>query len=457
MNRLEKKKKQNWTDPNLPLHKVVIWLAWPVIAQMLLQTLAQVVDMAMVGRLGPESIAGVGISFRPVFVGMSIFLGLGTATTALVSRATGAEKQEEAELAASQSLMVGFILSSIIGVLFFIGAQRITLFMGAEGGVIGEGTSYIRGFSPGMVFSWLIILSTACLRGAGDTKTPFYVGIATNIVNVFGNYTFIFGRFGAPALGVLGAAIGTSISYVFGFAILFVILIKGTGGIYVSLSSLRRFDPDMIKRFFKIGVPSATERLIQSITMMLSTRIVASLGTTALAVVTLSGNIEQVSFMPAIGFAIAAEALVGQNLGAKQPERAEKSCFTATKMAAGLMSFMGVLFILFPEMFIRIYSSDPAILEQGRIVLQVVGISQLPQAIAFVIGGGLRGAGATPLVLRITFIGNVVLRLGLTWLFVVHLGLGLWSVYVAVIIDWVVRSALLGKMFIKGDWKSIEV
>jgi putative MATE family efflux protein len=457
LNRLEKKKKQNWTDPSLPLRKVVLWLAWPVIAQMLLQTLAQVVDMAMVGRLGEASIAAVGISFRPVFVGMSIFLGLGTATTALVSRATGAQKQGEAELAASQSLMVGFIMSVAIAAFFFYGARGIAIFMGAEGGVVTQGTAYIKGFSPGMVFSWMTILATACLRGAGDTKTPFYVGIISNIVNVFGNYTFIFGHFGMPALGVLGAAIGTSISYVVGFGILFVVLIKGSGGIYVSLSSLKRFDMDMIKRFFKIGIPSSAERLIQSLTMMFSTRIVASLGTTALAVVTLSGNIEQVSFMPAIGFSIAAEALVGQNLGAKQSERAEKSCLTATKMAAGLMSFMGILFILLPEVFIRIYSSDPDILAKGRVVLQVVGISQLPQAIAFVIGGGLRGAGATPSVMKISLIGNVVLRLGLTWLFIVHLGLGLWSVYVAVIIDWVFRSLLLGKMFFKGDWKSIEV
>ncbi|MFP4457645.1 MAG: MATE family efflux transporter [Clostridia bacterium] len=456
MNRLTKRKK-NWTDPDLSLNKVVFILALPVMAQMFLQTLAQIVDMAMVGRLGQEAIAGVGISFRPVFVGMSIFLGLGTATTALVSRAIGAKRKKEAELAASQSLMVGLLLSLTIAIGVFFGAEQIALFMGAEGGVVDKSAIYLKGFSFGMVFSYTVILATACLRGAGDTKTPFYIGLISNIVNVIGNYLLIFGKFGFPELGILGAAIGTSVSYLVGFILLFIVLIRGTGGLHVTFKSLFKFEFEMIKRFFKIGIPSASERLVQSITMMLVTRIVAVLGTTALAIVTLSGNIEQLSFMPAIGFSVAAEALVGQNLGAKQPKRAEKSCYTAAKMAAALMSFMGLMFILFPEMFIRIYSSDPEIIAKGKIVMRVLGLAQLPQAISFVLGGGLRGAGDTPTTFKIGLFGNVLIRLGLTWLFVTQLQLGLWSVYAAVVVDWIVRSVILGKIFKQGKWKKIEV
>src|SRR6056297_907614 len=126
-------------------------------AQMFLQTLAQIVDMAMVGRLGQEAIAGVGISFRPVFVAMSIFLGLGTATTALVSRAIGANRKKEAELAASQSLMVGLLLSLTIAIGVFFGAEHIALFMGAEGGVVDKSSLYLKGFSFGMVFSYTVI------------------------------------------------------------------------------------------------------------------------------------------------------------------------------------------------------------------------------------------------------------------------------------------------------------
>jgi putative MATE family efflux protein len=457
LNRLTNRKKKNWTDPDLPLRQVVFILAWPVMAQMFLQTLAQIVDMAMVGRLGQEAIAGVGISFRPVFVGMSIFLGLGTATTALVSRAIGGKREKEAELAAAQSLMVGILLSLALAISFFFGAKQIALFMGAEGGVVDKGSTYLQGFSFGMIFSYTIILATACLRGAGDTKTPFYAGLISNIVNVAANYVLIFGKFGFPELGVLGAAIGTSLSYLVGFILLFRVLIKGTGGLHVRFRSLFKFEAVMIKRFFKIGIPSASERLVQSITMMLVTKIVAALGTTALAVVTLSGNIEQLSFMPAIGFSVSAAALVGQNLGAKQPQRAEESCYTAAKMAAALMSFMGLMFILFPEVFIRIYSSDPEIINSGKIVMRVLGLAQLPQAISFVLGGGLRGAGDTATAFKVSLVGNVLIRLGLTWLFVTYLQLGLWSVYVAVVVDWTIRSLILGKIFKQGKWKTIEV
>lgn len=457
MSQLTDRKKKSWTDKDLPLTKVVFMLAWPVMAQMFLQTLAQIVDMAMVGRLGQESIAAVGISFRPVFVGMSMFLGLGTATTALVSRAIGAKNEEEAELAASQSLMVGILLSLVIAIGFFFGAQSIALFMGAEGGVVDKGSIYLKGFSFGIIFSYTVVLATACLRGAGDTKTPFHIGIISNIINVLANYVLIFGKFGFPALGVLGAALGTSISHLVAFILLFIVLIRGSGGIHVKFKTLFKFDSEMIKRFFKIGIPSASERLVQSVTMMLVTKVIAKLGTTALAVATLSGNIEQLSFMPAIGFSVAAEALVGQNLGAKQPQRAEESCYTAVKMAAALMTSMGILFILIPGAFIRIYSSDPEIISNGKNVLRILGLAQLPQAVSFVLAGGLRGAGDTQTTFKIGLVGNIVVRLGLTWLLVSHLQLGLLSVYAVVVVEWTIRSLILSRIFKQGKWKTKEV
>ncbi len=453
----EVKKRHSWIDSDLPLNKVVLLLAWPVMAQMMLQTLAQVVDMAMVGRLGQEAIAGIGLSFRPLFVAMSIFLGLGTATTALVARSIGAGKEDEARKAAAQSFMTGSVLAIALAIFVFFGARMITVFMGATGGVVDNGIIYLQGYSPGMVFAYVGILVTASLRGAGDTRTPFVAGIVDNVFNVIANYCLIFGHFGFPALGVLGAAIATSISRLISLVIMLYVLTKGSGGLHITAKALLTIDFTTIKRLFRIGIPAALERLAQSVSLMLTTKIVAILGTTAIAVTTLSSNIEQLSFMPAIGFSVAAATLVGQNLGAKRPEQAEASGWSAAKLAVLLMGFMGGLFIVIPSLFIKIYTTDPEVIKAGSLVLRVVGIAQIPQALAFAISGALRGAGATKPVLYLSVVGNFLIRLGLTWLFITQLHWGLWSVYVAVIIDWSVRSLLMTRIFRKGDWKTLQI
>lgn len=444
-------------DKQMPRSKRILLLAWPVTAQMFLQTLAQIVDMAMVGRLGKAAIAAVGLSFRPLFVGQAIFLGLGVATTALVARNIGAGDRDTATHAAEQSLLTTSVLAFLLAAFGYIFAKQITLFMGAEDEVIGLGATYLKGFSPGLMFLMLGTIMTAALRGAGDTKTPFYAGVISNVVNVVGNYVLIFGKLGFPALGVFGAAVATSFSRVVAAVIMFAVLVRGRGGLHLKWQHFSAIDWSMVTRLFRIGIPAALERFIQSFAMMLHVKILATLGTTAVAVSTLSGNIEQLSFMPSIGFAVAASTLVGQNLGANQPEEAEKSGWGAMKLCALFMGVMGVLFILIPHVFVRIYTNDPTVVEPAKTILRIVGLTQLPQALAFVASGGLRGAGDTTAVLWIGALGNMVLRIGISYIAIVILGWGLWSAYLAVLVDWLVRSSLLVVRFKSGRWKEVEV
>ena len=435
----------------------IFLLAWPVMAEMFLQTLAQMVDMAMVGRLGQAAIAAIGLSFRPLFVGQAIFLGLGVATTAMVARFMGAGDKAMATRAAEQSLMTTSILALALSAFGYFLARQITVFMGATGDVVGLGTSYLKGFSPGLFFLMLATIMTSALRASGDTKTSFYAGAISNVVNVAGNYILIFGKFGFPAMGVYGAAIATSFSRLVMAGILFAALLRGKGGLHLNWRDFATFDWDMIRRLFKIGIPAALERFVQSLSMMLHLKILATLGTTAVAITTLSGNVEQLSFMPSIGFAVAASALVGQNLGARRPDEAEKSGWAAMRLCSYFMGTMGLLFILIPGVFIRIYTSDPAVIAPAESVMRMIGLTQLPQAIAFVGSGVLRGAGDTQAVLGITILGNVILRIGLTYLFVVVLGWGLWSAFAAVLIDWAVRGSLMAHWVKLGKWKAIKV
>lgn len=439
------------------LDKRILLLAWPVMAEMFLQTLAQMVDMAMVGRLGQAAIAAVGLSFRPLFVGQAIFLGLGVATTALVARFIGAGDRATATRTAEQSLMTTSILALALAACGYYFARNITVFMGATGDVVSLGTSYLKGFSPGLFFLMLATIMTSALRASGDTKTSFYAGAISNVVNVIGNYILIFGKFGFPAMGVYGAALATSLSRLVMAGILFSALLRGKGGLHLNWRDFATLDWDIIRRLFKIGIPAALERFVQSLSMMLHLKILATLGTTAVAITTLSGNVEQLSFMPSIGFAVAASALVGQNLGARRPDEAEKSGWAAMRLCSYFMGTMGLLFILIPGVFIRIYTSDPAVIAPAESVMRMIGLTQLPQALAFVSSGVLRGAGDTNAVLGITVLGNVILRLGLSYVFIVVFRWGLWSAFVAILIDWIIRGGLMVYWVQLGNWKTMKV
>ena len=435
------------------LYRTIILLAWPVMAEMFLQTLAQMVDMAMVGRLGQAAIAAVGLSFRPMFVGQSVFLGLGVATTALVARFIGAKDERMANRTAAQALLSSSLLAFGLALFAFTFAKQIALFMGAKDEVIALSVDYLRAFSPGLFFLMLANVMTSSLRAAGDTKTSFYAGMVANSLNVVLNYTLIFGHFGMPALGVQGAALATSIAHFSTAAILFVTLLKGKGGLHLDFNEFKAWDGALIGRIFRIGIPAAMERLAMSISVMLHVKIVASLGTTAVAVSTLAGNVEQLSYMPTIGFSVAASTLVGQNLGAGRPQVAEASGQGAVRLGMLFMGLMGLLFILVPGLFVRIYTDDAAVIAAAVPILRIVGLSQLPQAIGFVSSGILRGAGDTHAVLFFTLIGNVLIRLGLSYLFVVSLGWGLWSAYVAVFADWIFRGITLAYTVKTGRWK----
>ncbi len=435
------------------LYTKILLLAWPVMAQMFLQTLAQMVDMAMVGRLGQAAIAAVGLSFRPMFVGQAIFLGLGVATTALVARFIGAEDEDTATKAAAQALLTTSVLALVLAVCGFFFAREITLFMGAKDDVIQLGIQYLQAFSPGLFFLMLSTIMTSSLRAAGDTKTPFYASLFANALNVVLNYALIFGHFGLPALGVQGAALATSIAHLSTASILFIALLRGKGGLHLRGRDFATLDWPLIVRLFRVGIPAALERLVMSLSVMLHVKIVATLGTTAVAVSTLAGNIEQLSYMPSIGFSVAASTLVGQNLGAGFPQEAERSGWGATRLCVFFMGTMGVLFILLPSLFVRIYTDDPAVIASAGQVLRLIGISQVPQAFAFVASGVLRGAGDTNAVLNFVFLGNVVIRLGLSYLFVVVLGWGLWSAYVAVLADWIFRGIALSHWVRLGRWQ----
>jgi len=438
------------------LRRWIVKLAWPVAAEMLMHTLTQIIDMMMVARLGAAALAAVGLSFRPMFFVLSIFLGVGAGTTALVARAMGRKEPEEANSVAHQSVMATIVLASLLAAGFWRLAPSIQGFMGAEPEVLLLGTSYMRALAWGMVFMYTGNVATAALRGAGDTHTSMKVNLIANVLNVLLNYSLIFGHFGLPALGVLGAGIATSLARAFGGAVI-VGLILARRLVITPPRRLLRFEPDIFARVVRIGVPATLERMLLSLGMVFHLRMVASEGTIAVAAATLAQNIEELSHMPSIGISVAAATLVGQFLGHGRSDAAEASGRESVRLALTFMSSMGLLFVLFPTVWLRLYAPDPSLLPLATVLLRWTGAAQPFMAIAFVLAGALRGAGDTSSVMKATGVSMWGVRLGLTYVLLSRMGLGAPAAWAAMVVDTAFRAAMMVVVFRRGRWKTVKV
>ncbi|KYO66728.1 MATE family efflux transporter [Thermovenabulum gondwanense] len=452
------KKVFNINEETYPVLKSIWNLAWPVVIEQTLAMVSQVVDMAMVGRLGATSVAAVGLSMQPFMLINSIIMGLSVGTTTFCARAKGAKNDEEAGLVLVESMIFSCILGLLLVISGFIFAEKILDFMNAEEKVKEIGAVYFRAMMPGMMFFFLFTIITAALRGVGDTKTPMIVNLQLNIIHIILNYILIFGKFGIPALGALGAGISTSISRFIGALIIFYKLKNPEGILYIEfLKLVKRFNYDLFKRIIYISVPAALERIISSAGQMQYARQVASLGTLLYAAHSISINVESFSYMPGIGFATAATALTGLKLGAKDFQGARISVSISNRMAVITMGIMGFLFFIFPVFFLRIYTDDTQIIKRAVVLLRIVAFTQIPEAISFVISGALKGAGDTRFVLYVNIVGMWIVRLSLTAVFMRYFHLSIIGAWIAMFIDWVVRSILYYYRLKSEKWQFLKI
>ncbi|MBE3519749.1 MAG: MATE family efflux transporter [Firmicutes bacterium] len=438
--------------------KRALWaLAWPVVAEQGLAMLTQVVDMSMVGRLGPRAVTAVGLTMHPFFLANALVMGLSVATTALAARAAGAGNREEAGRVTGQSILIAVVLGIAVASAGYVLAPQIVAFMRAGPDVAPMAILYVKAMMPGMVAFYVFTIATGALRGAGDTLSPMVINLITNAVHVGTNFVLIFGYLGFPRLEVTGAGISTSISRILAAVLVLGVLSSSQGKLHVNWRNLLPFDWALFGRLINVGLPAALERVLTSSGQMMYSRQVAGLGTVPYAAHSLSLNVESFSYMPGMGFATAATALVGQNLGAGRPDRAEASAKEAMKFGVLTMGSMGALFFTFPQAFLKIFTDDAETIALAVPLLRIVAFTQIPEALGFVIPGALRGAGDTRIAVYVTVAGMWIVRLGLTYLMMDVFHMGLEAAWIAMLMDWVVRSTLYAIRFKQGKWKELRV
>lgn len=444
------------------LKRGVLFLALPVVVRMFLQMLVGVIDLAMVGRISPEAISAVGMGNQVFMLTAAVLTAFTVGTTALVARMVGAGDGDQAKVYARQSLVMTFSAGIALGLVLYLGAEHIVKFMliaseTPDPDIVRLGTSYLRIVAVAEPLTFIMMNCNAILQGAGNMKTPLYIMAFANLFNVVFDYLLIFGIGFFPAWGVAGAAIATSASKNLAAIIGLIYLFSKFSPIRLRLTESFRLQKERIREILDIGMASAAEQLMRSSGTFVFSMLVAGLGPIAIAANQIIMKGMSMSFMPGFGFGLAATTLVGQNLGAQQPERAERSGYEASKMAAVFMSCVGVLFFVASHQIAGLFTIDPAVQLAAGQNLKIMAISQPFMAYVMVLAGALRGAGDTKWVMLVTLVGTWGSRVVMGWFLGIYLGLGLRGVWIAMVLDNFIRAIMLVARFRSGQWKTINV
>ena len=411
-----------------------------------------IIDLLMVGSLGVFALAAVGLGLQFVMVLNAVMNLYVIGGNAVIARYVGAGRFHRANIAFFNLLLLALGLSLVSLFVGLWGAQDFYLWMGSVDEVAKMGERYFGTLCLGMPLIFLDALFFNALSAAGKTKASLFIKIASAMLNVFLNYVLIFGHFGFELMGVQGAAIATIISY--GFNVFIYALL-----VYRPQSALRfyaYFSWQTMRKILKIGLPASVERLLSVGSFMAFVMVITHFGTVALAGYQVGLRIEGIAFMPGFGFSIAAMALVGQNLGAKNPQLAFDEAKTIVKIAASFMGFIGLFLIFVPEFFCQFFTDDAKTIELASIYLQLVGISQIPLATVFVLSGALRGAGATKETFKLNVGSLIFLRL-LPSIYVSTITNDIFWIYIVMIAETFIKGGLFWVVFKKGTWQKIRI
>ncbi|WP_042679984.1 MATE family efflux transporter [Anaerosalibacter massiliensis] len=439
------------------MNKEIFSLALPAIFEMLLHTLVWTFDTGMVGRLTPEAISSVTLGAQIMFTVSNILGALGVGTTAMVSRNIGAMNSERAENIAVQALSLGIIISLVVGSIGIILSDNIFHGLVDDPKVMELGTEYLRIVFIGAFFLIPTMIGNSILRGAGNTYVPMISAGMANIFNIVGDYVLIFGKLGFPRMETKGAAIATAFGQIVGAIITFYYLFKTNNYIRVKVKGLFKFNREILNSLVNLSFPAILEVFMNEGSRLVSSFWIAQLGTLSYASNSITVAAESISFMPGYGFAIAATTLVGQNLGSKDVEKAEKSVNASIYYAILLMGIVGILFFAIPYPIMRLFSSDKETVFLASKCLRIGAFEQIPTAIGMTLSGALKGAGDTKGPFRISLVTNFLVRLPLIFLIVFVFKLPIIYIWVATNIQYLVEATLMTIKYKKGAWKNILI
>lgn len=440
----------------------VVALAWPTIVEQALQTVVQYADTAMVGRIGKQASAAVGLTSTMGWLVNAPMFAMGIGVLACISRALGAKDYERARTASAQALYLTVALGAALGVATLALSPFLPAWLGAEPEIRRDAAVYFAIVCAPMLFRASSIIFGSVLRAASDMKTPMLVGLLTNGINVVLNFFLIYesrtmnlGPVNIPVwgagLGVAGAAIATAIAHIAGGSLMLVGVLRNP---LVSFKGRKlKLDKPVMGQCVKVGFPVALERMGACLGQVVFTSLVTSLGTVALAAHSLAITAEQAFYIPGYGMQSAAATLAGNALGEGDQKKLNHMARTMIVITVLLMTLTGGLLFAFPEFMMRIFSSDPAVIEMGASALRIVAVSEPLFGLLIILEGVFNGVGDT----RVPFVYSIITMWGVrilgSFLCVSVFHLGLNQVWLCMVGDNVMRALLLAERFWSGRWK----
>ncbi len=442
-------------EPNPePRRLSVMQLALPAILGNLLYGVVGLVQTKVVGALGSEALAAVGAGQRIFFALQAVMMAIGAGTTALVARAWGRGDVDEAGRITIASLALGGVFGIVLMVPGVFFSAHIASIFGLDEHTVALAASNIRWLSLFNVFFAANFIIGGALRAAGDAWTPLYVGAFVNVVNVPLLYAFVYGWWGAPAMGVAGAALAAGLSFTLGGLVLLGLWFKQRLMIrYIRTGWMHR---ERLRRLLDIGYPAGVEQIVFQAGFFAFLMLIGNYyGTQAFAAYNIGVNMLNICMVAGFGFSIAGATLVGQHLGANNMDEAVRAGWRALRMATLTMGALGIIVIYFAREMARFFIGDDEVTIQYTVEFTYVLGAMMPlMAVDFAIGGALRGAGDTRFPLITTFFGLIGMRCTLAALFT-YAGLPVHWVYAALIGDYVLKGAMLLWRFRSGRWKYV--
>ncbi len=434
-----------------------VWeLAWPTILSFLTQSLVRWVSFAMVGNLGADALAAVGIGNQFFWLVQSLATLAPTGLVALLSRAVGAGNSKLVDASLRQGLWLGSAIGAISTVVLLPLSDFAVSLYGVNENVVALGGVYLYWTIVGNVPMTLAIVFGAALRSAGDTRTPLWIGAFANLLNVGLCWALIYGRLGFPALGVAGAGIASTIAVSLQLPVFWWLWQSGRLAVKPSGASPWP-DRAVLGRILRIGYPAAFEGVIFQTGLLTFMRVLGGYETAAIAAYNVGAQILSFSFLPGIGFATAAATLVGQHLGEGEPKLAERSTWRSMWGAILSMSVLGAATIAAAPALAGVFSTDPRVIELTVDFIWTLGLVQPLMAIEFTIGGALRGAGDTRFPLFAIFAGLFLCRLLPAALAAYVFEARVQVVWSMLVLDYAMKATLLLWRFRKGRWATLEV
>jgi putative efflux protein, MATE family len=437
---------------NGKIGKALFMLAIPMVLEMVFESVFAIADIFFVSQLGDDAVATVGITESITTIVYAIGFGLSMATTALVARRVGEKKFEKAAKVSAQAIVTGAIASVFIAIVGIFFSKDLLQLMGANSTIVNEMSGYASIILGSNMIIMLLFINNAIFRSAGDAELSMRVLIIANCLNIILDPLLIFGLGPIPAMGVEGAAIATSIGRGLAVIYQFVLLFKGRGKIHIKIEhfSLRW---KTIKKLINLSLGGIGQNIIATSSWIGLMRIMAEFGSAAIAGYTIAIRILIFILLPSWGLSNAAATLVGQNLGANQPERAEKSVWAAGRINVAFLGLIGIIFFLFPAYFIELFTDDQGIVVNGIQALKIISCGFIFYGMGMVLLNSINGAGDTQTPTLLNLISFWIVEIPVAYLLAIHFAWNQNGVFYAIIIAEAILTLIALYWFKTGRWK----